>query len=405
MISTCRPAVSSSSVHPLGTNQHPLAIEDGVSQHPLDVQSREQLRLHARHAGPRRRLVTALWNSGCDALARKARKLADCCQTPFIATRTDGSAALLLGCCRDRLCPHCQKAKAAAMAKRTLALVQSMNARRFATFTIASSDAPLADQLGRMLDALRALRRHEFWKRRVTGGIWAIEVTFNPQTGQWHPHLHCVLDGDYLPHPELKAAWLSVTGDSSVVDIRAVRDARDAARYISTYVGKLADLSKVPDARIAEYALALHRRRLAGTFGSCHATSLQHKDDGADPKPANRLLAVYRLSNAAFDGNAAAAEAVAVFCQLGPRWCSVFGEHWPPGRKLPEPSKVPGVARALAFVGSLAASLLEPDNGQTPPPPRPPPPPLLPFYGPDGRSVGPVCPMPPPGEEPAIAIR
>lgn len=373
-------AAPPTSLDPLGTNRHAPSYDD-VDQHPLAVQSREQHRVHWRHRHPRHRVITALWMDGSDALAKKARKLADCCQTPMIGANTAGDPVLLLGCCRDRLCPRCQKARAAKMHTRTLDLVRRMDARRFMTLTRPHQDTPLGVQLDELIAAFRQLRRLAVWRKHVAGGVWALEITYNAERNEWHPHIHIICDGCYFPHAELKAAWSEIIGSESIVDIRKCDDARDAARYISSYVGKLADLANVPHPRIAEYATALHRRRLAGTFGRSHAVTLQRKDDTDEPQPAEFLLAAYQLSNRALAGDADAGFAICVLCEHGGRWCDVFGERYQPPHAETGSEAIPGVEHAMNVIRAIAANPNGDDDGQTTqesrPPPRPPP--LLPY--------------------------
>lgn len=363
---------SFTSVHPLATNEHSRWYEP-VEDSPLLVQSRHQHRLHRRFAQARARTITALHESDDDRLRKKARKLADCCQAPWIATRSDGSAALLLGCCKDRLCPRCQRQRGYRMAQRTLDLVRRMDARRFITLTKASSDAPLSDQCSDIISQFRELRRRDVWRRHVKGGVWALEVTYNAETDQWHPHIHIIADGRFFPHAELKDAWSKLTGDSTIVDIRKCNDSRDAARYIATYVGKLADLDQVPPERICEYADALHRRRLSGTFGSSHAQSLEHKDDAEPYEIEDRVITVADLERAAIDGDGRAAEAIAAFCQISRTWCEAFNERWTPPMKEQDPSDVPGVHEALLYCQSLATRAERNDDGEEAKPQAPPP--------------------------------
>lgn len=259
------------------------------------------------------------------------------------------------------------------MATRTLELVRRMNARRLATLTLASSDDPLGEQIDRMSAAFRTLRRSAFWKQHVDGGVWAIEVTYNVETGRWHPHVHIIMDGSYIPQADLKAAWLKITGDSSVVDVRKCDDARDAARYIATYVGKLADLLRVPAARVIDYADALHRRRLAGTFGTSHAHTLERKDDAEEPRPAEFIITAATLTNAALSGNDDAGYAISVLCSLGRRWCDIFGERWSRSSSLIADDESICCDRAIAIMRSLAdAEAVPHEEAKPPPPPRPP---------------------------------
>jgi hypothetical protein len=261
------------------------------------------------------------------------------------------------------------------MHARTLDLVRAMDSRRFLTLTLRSTNAPLADQLDRLIDCFRRLRRLNLWKTHVAGGVWAIEVTWSAERGQWHPHLHAIIDGTYLPWAALRDAWSAITGDSSIVDIRRCDDARDAARYISSYIGKLADVASLPEARVVEYAAALHRRRLSGTFGRSHASTLERATDLEPDAPATRIVPASRLIDAYLAGIPAANAAVATLAASGRHWATVLtgASARPPARP---PSRSPqAVASAIAY----ARTLKEPDHAPQPPPQPRPPPPLLPF--------------------------
>lgn len=49
----------------------------------------------------------------------------------------------------------------------------------------------------------------------VRGGVYSIEVTWNPEHRAWHPHAHMLLDGPYIPYAELRDAWRAVTCDAT----------------------------------------------------------------------------------------------------------------------------------------------------------------------------------------------
>jgi hypothetical protein len=157
--------------------------------------------------------------------------------------------------------------------------IKHADSLRFLTFTLRSSDEPLRDQLDRLYASLRQLRRTAEWQRHVRGGIATVEVTRNPRTGQWHPHLHVLADGTYWKQSQLSAAWRAVTGDSPIVDIRAVRSRNAAAQYVAKYAAKPLDMRGWPLDAIADLAAALHRRRLVLTFGSLHGHKLDADDE------------------------------------------------------------------------------------------------------------------------------
>jgi hypothetical protein len=62
----------------------------------------------------------------------------------------------------------------------------------------------------------------------VAGGIAVEEVTRNARTGEWHPHLHLVIDSalpEAVLQGKLAELWAAVTGDSHIIDGRPFRGA------------------------------------------------------------------------------------------------------------------------------------------------------------------------------------
>jgi hypothetical protein len=102
----------------------------------------------------------------------------------------------------------------------------------------------------------------------MTGGVYFLELTFNERTALWHPHLHVIFEGAYLPHPVAKSTWLDVTADSFVVDVRALNGASGAAGYVTKYATKAVGASIWTNAgRLDEAMGALAGRRCFQTFG------------------------------------------------------------------------------------------------------------------------------------------
>ena len=88
--------------------------------------------------------------------------------------------------------------------------------------------------------------------------------------------------GKFARQKELSAEWLSVTGDSSIVDIRAIHDHLKVASYVTSYVTKPIDTSIFDsDDKLDEAVSALHGRRLCLTFGTWRGKALcDPPDDG-----------------------------------------------------------------------------------------------------------------------------
>jgi len=201
------------------------------------------------------------------------------------------------------------------------------------TLTLASTNAPLREQIKRLNDCVRRLRRRKAWKQRVRGGVQVIEVTYNATRDQWHPHMHILADVDYWPHRQLSREWLAVTEDSRICDIRRVHSQRSAAKYVSKYVVKGSDTSKLPARRLAEWAHAWHGLRVAQPFGSLHGERTREQQDRNDP-PTRHLVYLDELTMEAQRGDPIAPRLLRIYHRIrqAPRPDEPH-DHPPPAHK------------------------------------------------------------------------
>lgn len=121
-------------------------------------------------------------------------------------------------------------------------------------------------------DALRGKTQSELAK--ALGGVYSYELTLSEEHG-WHPHVHMVVlqrEDDLIDFDKYQAKdsllskeWLSVTGDSFIVDIRPIKgDPAEGFIEVFKYALKFSDLS--PQENLAAF-LTLKGRRLTGSFG------------------------------------------------------------------------------------------------------------------------------------------
>lgn len=289
-----------------------------VAQHPLEIQSAPQRAAHHRHHQERWSIINALWQPDVhDLLRKRAVRMGRCCQMPTLRLNAVGAICPALTRCRDRLCPLCSEKRGRVAARRTALLVERFNAPRFLTLTLKHRGEVLNAMATRGAEAFAQLRETSTWKKHVKGGVWAAQTTRNPGTGEWHYHLHVIIDGSYFPQPTLKAMWLEITGDSSIVDVRAVHDRAAAAKYISRYVARPADLRTWPPASLREYAEAMHGRRLLQTFGTAHNPRLDADDQPEPPNPTTHLIHAAQLITASFEGHRAAQHARWLIARMG----------------------------------------------------------------------------------------
>jgi hypothetical protein len=176
--------------------------------------------------------------------------------------------------CRLRWCPICSRGRAGYIIHNLKPWIAGLVRPRFLTLTLKHSNAPLSDQISTIYKHFRMLRKHKWFRSRVAGGVWFFQIKLSSKADQWHPHIHCILHGKYLPHSELSKLWLRITGSSPVVDIRAVRDPEEAADYVARYSARPAQLRSYPIDLRVEIFCAMHRRRLCGSWGSARSVSL-----------------------------------------------------------------------------------------------------------------------------------
>jgi len=169
--------------------------------------------------------------------------------------------------CHDKLCLPCAADRSRVI---THNMIERMAGKgcRFVTLTMKGGESCLQTGIRRLLACFRRLRQRRVWSARVTGGAAFVEFTWSPNQNGWHVHLHIVCQGRYFPKADLESAWLAVTGDSYICDIKFVRDEGKVARYVAKYVTKPWDASDVrAQDRMPEIVTATHRQRLVFCFG------------------------------------------------------------------------------------------------------------------------------------------
>jgi hypothetical protein len=247
---------------------------------------------HWRHNGwrhARRRVLQAL--ALIDGRGREYDAVLHCGARAWVEQSTDHPIRYRVACqqCHSRWCLPCAQWRShvirtnlQALCKDAIAAHLSRVPLRFITLTLRSGpDEPLAELLERLATAWTKLRRCRAWKATQRGGAAVCELRYYPAKRRWHPHLHVIADGDYIPHETIRAEWLKATGTSTIVDVRAVRSDSNAAAYVTDYLRKPIprDFLDDPD-RLQEAMIAMHGRKLVATYG----TWARHKLTDYEPE-------------------------------------------------------------------------------------------------------------------------
>lgn len=176
--------------------------------------------------------------------------------------------------CRDRMCQPCQRTRANRIRTTLQGLIQGQRCR-LVTLTLRHRPEPLTDTLDRLYECFSALRRRRLWSSRVDAAAAVVEITRQPAAGTWHVHLHVIAIGSYMHQAALSREWLAVTGDSPVVDVRALWRNASAATYVTKYLTKQCDAATFGDpSALAEYIVAMKGRRQVATYGAWRGVKL-----------------------------------------------------------------------------------------------------------------------------------
>lgn len=101
--------------------------------------------------------------------------------------------------------------------------------------------------------------------------------------GEWHPHLHIITGGNWIDHRLIREEWLRLTGDSHIINIKALPRTNDVGAYIAKYVTKGTSVEVWNHPEIsAEWIEAIKGVRTCATFGDWRGIRLTDNVDSAD---------------------------------------------------------------------------------------------------------------------------
>ena len=215
--------------------------------------------------------------------------------------------------CHSRHCEPCMRSKANRMAANLKKrLREKPDGRyRFLTLTLRHSKTPLKDQLNRLYESFKKLRNTKFWKESQNGGVAIVEIKRQANSGKWHPHLHIISEGAFIRQAELSAQWQKITGDSKIVDIRALKSGDDAAHYVSKYITKGTSNDVWKDTNAAqEWVISTKGLRTCTTFGKWRGFKLLAIDKST--KDWAKVDSLVNLINRARSGEEHAANLLAI---------------------------------------------------------------------------------------------
>ncbi len=222
----------------------------------------------------------ALWAT--DQTDSRRRAFSECGHGAYVLRSTEGPVKYRLAgsTCHDRFCTPCATERSRTVATNVAAKLGA-DGCRFVTLTVREGADGLRPAIDHLYRSFRKLQRKAFWSNRVTGGVAFLEIKWNEPSQRWHPHLHCLTHGKYLPQRTLSAMWKAITGDSYIVDIRACKGVTAITLYVTKLASKPLNMSYASDFdRLCEAITALKGKRICITFGGWKSVLLtDHADE------------------------------------------------------------------------------------------------------------------------------
>lgn len=193
----------------------------------------------------------------------------------FVQHKVTKKLRVMSSRCKLRWCPICRDVSRMIVTHAVDDWLKVQKYPKMITLTMKHNDDPLQLQIKHLYDSFRNLRRRAFFQQRISGGVWFFQLKWNLRTEQWHPHIHCLVAGKFIPHNQLKKLWHEITGDSYIVDVSPVHDIENASSEVARYATSPADITKVPLDQAIDIYYATKNRRICGSWGSAKKCTLK----------------------------------------------------------------------------------------------------------------------------------
>lgn len=260
----------------------------------------------------------------------RLRRFIDCGQLLSVwKHKTQDGYRLRGNYCRDRFCPSCalqrririRRIMAEAIRRRSAELPDMPP--RFMTLTLKHNDSTILDTARRLKACWRALQQDPWFQEVAPAGIWTMEAKHSPASGTWHIHLHAVVFSHWIQHSILRQKWHAITGDSFIVDIRAIYGSNSknqvdaAADYIAKYISKPAVIERMDPQAATDLVCGLKHQRLWSTWGGLKQLACEIKKEDADHYNPNDWMHVAPLTQVVLQCLRGEPEATRIMALLG----------------------------------------------------------------------------------------
>lgn len=230
---------------------------------------------------------------------KRLQDLADCASQLEYLQDAEGNKKLYKTYfCRVRLCPMCQWRRSLKLFSQVSKITdyinqQNNNQVRYLFITLTQkncSGSELVQEINKinksfslLVDKTKRVQPASKFKKMLLGYIKSTEVTYNPKTKTYHPHLHCIfaVQEEYFNKANYinKNSWRAIWADLLKVDylpqinVQAIKPARQqkAVAELAKYPAKVSSILNLPQAQAVQVVMDLttlcYKRRFVAFGG------------------------------------------------------------------------------------------------------------------------------------------
>lgn len=229
---------------------------------------------------------------------KRLQDLADCASQLEYLQDAEGNKKLYKTYfCRVRLCPMCQWRRSLKLFSQVSKITDYINQQnddvRYLFITLTQKNccgSELVQEINKinksfslLVDKTKRVQPATKFKKMLLGYIKSTEVTYNPKTKTYHPHLHCIfaVQGEYFNKANYinKNSWRAIWADLLKVDylpqinVQAIKPARQqkAVAELAKYPAKVSSILNLPQAQAVQVVMDLttlcYKRRFVAFGG------------------------------------------------------------------------------------------------------------------------------------------
>ena len=217
------------------------------------------------------------------ATNKKEQRLRDCAS---IIQLNENGKIIGANFCKNRYCPICQwrkSRKAFAISYNVQKTVEKTDSLQFLFLTLTLKNMKdLTAGIDHILQSFKRLQDTKRFRKIVRGFIRTLEITYNNESNEWHPHIHAIIAVDhnyftdtelYTDYEEWRVLWQTVAHVDYLpqCNIKKIseKERENAVAEISKYMVKPLDLelSKETEHIYTSLLKSTFGRRLTSTGG------------------------------------------------------------------------------------------------------------------------------------------